>query len=203
MNINKAKIITMNNFKRTYTFSVDVMTICDLDKLVEMYAEYLNYGDGVRPHCISVLEDGDTVAVKCLDGTEIVGILIYTKGIALSGGHHELVKEIEQKKHGKTIYTCDAVMVKKDLRGMDLQGVMSKFSLPLLIEKGAQCTLHELWVYPNGMVPGHKLPHYSDQVEFIGRFNMFYKDFHHFGYFCPVCGKDCICGADIYVTDIP
>lgn len=69
----------------------------------------------------------------------------------------------------------------------------------LLILKEIKYTLHELWVHPNGFVPALGVIKTFGEARYLGQFDNFYKDFYHFGYVCPICGKDCICSAQIYL----
>jgi len=61
----------------------------------------------------------------------------------------------------------------------------------------------EFWVHPDGSIPAKRMSGVFDKNIFLGRFENFYRDFHHFGYICPMCGKKCVCAAEIYLAEIP
>jgi hypothetical protein len=92
----------------------------DLDELVRLHSEYLNYGDGIRPHFEETLADPSVIGLKAVAGGEIAGILIYTQGISLSGGHEDLCSDIRRRTHGELVYTGDAVVVRSEYRGHHL-----------------------------------------------------------------------------------
>ena len=70
------------------------MAEADLDELVRLHELYLNYGEGIRTHFEGVLRDPASVAVKCEAGGRMVGLDIYTCGVALSGGHEALCNRV-------------------------------------------------------------------------------------------------------------
>lgn len=179
------------------------ITLGDLDELVRLHAEYLNYGDGIRPHYDKILRDPDNVALKYVAKGGMAGLLIYTKGIALSGNHRNLVERLMMLSKGKTVYTGDAVLVKKECRGMGIADELCAAMLRELKSRGVQLALHEFWVYPDGRIPALRMCRVYTNSVFLGRFENFYRDFHHYGYICPICGKECVCAAEIYLAEIP
>jgi len=182
---------------------VSYITERDIDELVRLHEEYLNYGEGIRPHFTEALRNSDTAALKYTADGKTVGILIYTKGIALSGNHDDVEARLREMSAGKNVYTGDAVLVRKEYRSMDIADKLCLAMLQELRRRGAELVVHEFWVYPNGKVPALKMCRVYTKSVFLGRFENFYRDFHHFGYFCSICGKECICAADIYLAEIP
>jgi hypothetical protein len=133
----------------------------------------------------------------------MVGLFIYTKGIALSGNHDETAARIKALCKGRKVYTGDAVLVKSGYRKLGVAGKLCTAMIGELRRCGAQLAVHEFWVHPNGHIPAQRMFSVFTKNTFIGRFEKFYRDFHHFGYLCPICGKDCICAAEIYLAEIP
>ena len=179
------------------------ITLDDLDALVSLHDEYLNYGEGIRPHFDAILRDPENIALKYTINGEIVGILIYTKGIELSGSHSDLVAELKNLAAGRNVYTGDAVLVTREVRSL---GVADKLCAAMLREqrrRGVELVVHEFWVYPDGHVPARRMCEAYEKRIFLGRFENFYKDFHHFGYICPICGIDCVCAAELYLAKVP
>ena len=182
---------------------VSAITADDLNAVVKLYEEYLNYGEGVRPHLDKVLRDPDTIALKHTIDGEITGFYIYTKGIALSGGHNDLLEKLAKLSEGKRVYTGDAIVLKREYRRLSIMKTGFDAMLKELRRKGAELLVHELWVHPNGYVPASVMSHVFNKNIFIGRYENFYRDFRHFGFICPICGKDCLCAADIYLCEVP
>jgi GNAT superfamily N-acetyltransferase len=181
---------------------VQPITLNDLTQLVELHCKYLNYGEGIRPHFESALRDEATIALKYVMDGEILGIVIYTKGITFSGGHPELCRRVQQLTGGELTYTGDALLVREEHRG---KGIPQKLYCTLVEELRQQkvCyTVNELWVYPDGRIPARGVIRTLGDALYIGHYDNFYKDFYHYGYVCPICGRDCICSADIYLCKI-
>ena len=175
----------------------------DIGELVRLHEQYLNYGDGIRPHFEEILRDPESVALKYRIGGEMAGLFIYTKGIALSGNHAETAARIAKLCEGKNVYTGDAVLVKKEYRSLGVTRKLCTAMIKELRRRGAQLAVHEFWVHPDGHIPARKMFKAFTKNTFIGHFENFYRDFHHFGYICPICGKECVCAAEIYLAEIP
>ena len=124
-----------------------------LDELVRLHAEYLNYGEGIHAHFEQVLSDPDTVAVKCVHGGKMIGLDIYTRGIALSGGHPELCEKVRDMAGDTVVYTGDALLVTPEFRKHGVDGAMLAACRERLKTLGAGYVLYELWVHPDGRVP--------------------------------------------------
>jgi len=203
-------ILDMDDMNVSYTTAQNIgdmgvprITIDDIDELVRLHEEYLNYGEGIRPHFIRVLHDPDTVALKYAVDGKMAGILIYTKGIALSGSHDDIAARLEEMCRDKVVYTGDAVLVRKEYRGMGIADILCHAMIGELRRRGAKLVVHEFWVYPDGKVPAYRMCRIYTNSVFLGRFENFYRDFHHYGYYCPICKKECICSADIYLAEVP
>jgi GNAT superfamily N-acetyltransferase len=178
------------------------ISLDDLDELVRLHEEYLNYGEGIRPHFEEILRDPECVALKhCIDG-EIAGLIIYTKGIALSGNHEDLVVRLEALTKGKKVYTGDAVLAKKEYRSLGVADNLYAMAIAEFKRIGVELVLHEYWVYPNGSVPARRMFRQLTEIVYSERIADFYSDFHHYGYHCPICGEVCTCAAEICLIKI-
>lgn len=178
------------------------MVEADLDELVRLHELYLNYGEGIRTHFEGVLRDPASVAVKCEVGGRMVGLDIYTCGVALSGGHEALCARVRQAVGDAVVYTGDALLVVPERRGQGVDAAMLAESRRLLRERGAEYVLYELWVHPDGRVPAHRTVERYQHVTDLGLHRDFYVDFDHYGYYCPICGEKCRCAAHLYLCRI-
>ncbi len=180
-------------------YTIREMEAADLPEVVRLHDEYLNYGEGIRAHFEAVLGDPATVAVKCVYDGAMVGLDIYTRGVALSGGHPELCAQVLALTGEATVYTGDALLVVPRHRGRGLDGDMLALSLRLLAQRGAQYVLYELWVHPDGRMPAHRTVERYPHVTDLGLHRDFYVNFDHYGYYCPICGEKCRCAAHLYL----
>ena len=179
--------------------SLKPLTMDDLDDLVRLHAVYLNYGDGIQRHFQEVLSDPSTVAVQCAHGERMIGVDIYTRGVALSGGHPELCRFILDLVGDATVYTGDALLVEPAYRKLGVDEAMLAECRKRLRELGAQYVLYELWVHPDGRTPARRTVQRYAHVLDLGLHRDFYVDFDHYGYLCPICGEHCRCSAHLYL----
>lgn len=171
----------------------------DLAELVRLHALYLNYGEGIHAHFAAVLADPTSVAVKAVCQGRMVGLDIYTRGVALSGGHADLCGQILSVTGEAEVYTGDALLVVPAWRGKGVDRALHRASRRLLAAHGAVYVLYELWVHPDGRVPARRtLAQFERRIDF-GLHRNFYVDFDHYGYFCPLCGAKCRCSARLYL----
>jgi len=193
----------MDSYSDRASGNISRITLEDLEVVIALHEEYLNYGEGVRMHFNSILRDPETIALKYTLYNEIAGILIYTKGVALSAGHDHLVKVLEEKARGKNVYTGDAVLVKRGFRSLGIADKLCNAMLQELKSKGSERMVHEFWVHPDGHVPALRMFSVLKNNFYVGRFMNYYRDFHQYGYFCPICGEHCVCAAEIYIAEMP
>jgi len=181
---------------------IDHITTDDLDELVELHGKYLNYGEGIRPHFEQMLKKDSTIALKYVIDGKIAGLVIYVEGIYFSGGHEDLCGRVRELTKGELTYTGDALLVKKEYRHMGITKALYTRLCAELRQKGVKYTVNELWVHPDGRVPAHNVLDSFGEKQFLGHFGNFYKDFYHYGYVCPICGKDCVCSAMVYLCKV-
>lgn len=172
----------------------------DMDDIVLLHDIYLNYGDGVRPHFEKALADPGCVGYKCtLDG-RMVGLVIYTPGVALSGGHGELYDKILAVTGEALTYTGDALLVDRDYRRQGIDASMMEAARDTMAGMGVKYVVHELWVHPTGKIPARRaIDCYPVNID-LGLYANFYRDFNRYGYICPICGVQCVCSAQLYVS---
>jgi hypothetical protein len=177
------------------------MTPDDIFTLVELHSVYLNYGSGIMPHFVPVLEDTENICLKYVARNgEMGGLIVYVKGISLSGGHPEICRRITEMTGGAPAYTCDAVLLDRKYRGGGASSLLYGRAREELLRKGAEYVLHELWVWPDGTTPARRLPETFGETVDLGLFRNFYRNFDHYGYLCPICKGKCVCSARLCLS---
>lgn len=189
----------------TEEVNVDIsdLTSDDLDDLVKLNEKCMFHGSGVRPHFEGALRNPDNIALKCTVNNKFAGASVYVKGVALVGEHHELTAQIKDLANGRTVYTGDSLTVKPEYRRIGLAHRLSAAMVERLRGRGIELVLHEFWVYPDGSIPAFKVLGMFKRGVFLGCFENFYKEYHHIGYTCSVCGADCVCKAAVYLDEVP
>jgi len=71
-----------------------------------------------------------------------------------------------------------------------------------LKQKNVRYAVYELWVLPDGKVPAEKILKATCDTIYLGQYENFYREFCLEGYLCPICGRDCICSAKIYLGKV-
>ena len=184
------------------TAEISYLQYSDLDDIVALNEEYLYYGPAVRPHFEEVLSYPDNILLKGTVNNKFAGALTCVKGIALLGEHRELISRIERMTEGKTVYTGDSVAVRKEYRHSGLSNQLVAAVKREMWRRGAEWAVHEFWVHPNGSIPALKAFSVFEKSIFLGRYENFYSSFSDIGYFCPICGENCVCSAEIYLIEI-
>jgi GNAT superfamily N-acetyltransferase len=192
----------ISEIPKTETGHIDCITMADLDELVKLHGKYLNYGEGIRPHFESMLKKESTIALKYVIDGEMAGLVVYVEGIYFSGGHEDLYARAREMTGDDLTYTGDALLVKNEYRRMGISKALYARLVEELRRKKVVYTVNELWVYPDGSVPAKGALKAFGESVYLGHFENFYRDFHHYGYVCPICGKDCICSAMVYLCKV-
>ena len=189
----------------------DISTMADLDEIVALHDQYLNFGDGVRPYIEESLDSTGVIALKAIDESgNIAGLIIYTQGIALSGGHPDLCEKIKEITKSALVYTGDAFLVVREMRHLGIADALCKMALKEFKKKASDLgetvyLLHELWVYKNmeKVIPAERVVNDVYGVTHdLGIYEDFYRDFHLKGFICPICGPCCICSAKLLLCGI-
>jgi GNAT superfamily N-acetyltransferase len=189
----------------------EVSTSADLDEIVMLHNQYLNCGDGIRLYIEKSLASEGVIALKALnEAGAIVGILIYTQGIALSNGHGEIREQITGIVKSALVYTGDAILVVHEMRRLGISDKLMEMAREQIIQKARTLrkeevyVLHELWVYANSKdIPANRVVEKVYGVTHdLGIFEGFYVNFHKRGFICPICGERCVCSARLILSRV-
>lgn len=174
----------------------------DFEIMVELYKKYLNDGELIDQHLKEGMESDGYIGFKCVsEGGEVCGLFTAGAGIDFTCGHLDLAEKIRTDYPYTSIYTADMLVVKPEYRQY---GIAAELVLKLrdkLHECGVDFFLAELWRVPDGRLPGKVVLEVGKEIEHTFYPN-FYKDIAKYGLSCPICGKDCICGADICLMEL-
>lgn len=176
----------------------DDVTKKDIDEMIRLYRKYLNDGEPIIDQITDNYYSGSFVGVKCInDNGKIIGVLSGYKGLDFTCGHDELAADIRTRYPEAMIYTTEMLVVRPEYRHQGVAaGLVNQFN-DRISKTDAQYLLVELWREPTGRVPGRViLSELGGEVEHR-YIPMFYKNLADYGLTCPICGVECVCGADI------
>ncbi len=182
--------------------SIMPLTLDDLDTFVEMHAEFINYGDGVRPYYQKELEDEDTVAFKYVIDDKIAGMVLFAKGLQLSGSHDDVKEKILSVIKDGSIYTGEALFVLPEYRHHRIVDLLLSAVRERLRDKKVVYSMRELWIHPDGTIPAAFTKGMLGSYIDIGTYPLYYKDFSKWGFICSLCGTNCRCSAQIMIDCI-
>lgn len=188
----------------------DNLTTNDLDKMIELFEKYLNSGTGVGSYLEKTLEKKDTIACKCENESGLIlGFVMYSVGIALSGSHKNICEKVKFISNGAHTYTGDALTVREEYRKSGIAHELMKIARGKILAKSIQSgsdifVLHELWMHvKSGYVPAeHVVRDIYPETRDVGVYPDFYQDFYKFGFICPICGSDCHCSAKLVLSRV-
>lgn len=179
------------------------LDISDLPIMVELYKKYLNDGPSIEGYLKEGFESDGYIGFKCLDEYDnVCGVFSTRIGIDFTCEHFALVNKIKENHSNKKIYTADMLVVLPEYRHF---GIAYELVLKLknkLIEYEVDLFLVELWREPDGRLPGKVI------LDWLGKeiehtfYPDFYKDIAKYELTCPICGTNCICGADICLIEL-
>jgi len=181
---------------------IEPIIFSDLDEFVRLHDKYLNYGEGVRPHFEKVLKDERTIAIKYMIDGEMAGATVFTVGIAFSGGHPDLCDEMDKLTGGQLTYTADALFVREKYQHLGVSQGLFSLVAEELRDRDVRFVVNELWIHPDGTQPARDIIKAFGEIAYQKEHKNFYMDFYQYGYLCPICGKDCICGAQVNLSKV-
>lgn len=146
-----------------------------------------------------------TAGYGAFDGARIVGLVYYTEGMHLSGGRTDFFKEIRESYGCESVWTANVIAVDDDYRGMKIGKNLSIYGPSKLKELGARHLLFEIWVRPDGYMPGDNVVNGSSDITTYGIIPNFYAEAPGAeDHVCEVCGpgNKCRCSAKIVLAHL-
>ncbi|MDO5114775.1 MAG: GNAT family N-acetyltransferase [Synergistaceae bacterium] len=148
------------------------------------------------------LGNGTEGVVAEADG-HIAGVMYFISGIHLSGGRTDFIEEINKELNGAGIYSCSIVAVDPRYRGLKISKKLHECAFEILREQNIRHILVEIWIRPDGYMPGFNCIHYAPSFTDYGDIPNYYAEAPEAeGHICSVCGEDCHCAAKIAVMHI-
>ncbi|MDR1966247.1 MAG: hypothetical protein LBQ36_06015 [Synergistaceae bacterium] len=182
---------------------VEWMAADDLNELVRLHCAYINYGYGVAPRLKEALENPENICLKYTAPSGVMaGLLIYVEGTVIFGSHGDILEKIREIVGEDRSYSGEAILVTEEYRHWGISGLLYWRAKEELVRRGAKYVIHELWMTPDGRVPAMQvLDMFGERID-MGCYRNFYKGFDLFGYFCPICGRNCICSAHVFLSRV-
>lgn len=175
----------------------------DREQALVLHDKYIDSGRQVVEHYKRLGDDRKFAGVKAVnEAGEMIGSLIFIEGILFSTPHKEIERDILEMYPGKTFYSGDVMVIDKAYRDRHLTRPMFEKGIAMLKEARVDYVAGELWIHPNGSIPGRMIPKYFKNAFHLYDVENFYREYEDWGILCPVCGAHCTCGASIYVLEV-
>lgn len=171
------------------------ITSDDIPQIIDYTQKYLTNGEEIREEIELSVFENNYYGTKATEGEELIGFLTIKRGVQFTVPHPYLEREIRRVTKGGHVYFVDGIWVSEDYRHHGICSSLVTKTGRLVKELGGDYIFIEEWVYPNGHIPVKDAisvwgnPIYEKDVP------LFYKDMKKYGMTCPICGKDCKCGA--------
>lgn len=178
------------------------ITESDMDEVISLYEKYLNSGKYVEDMMRREFESEDYLGFKACNSGQIVGFFFGQKQIEFTYPHPELEEEIRRVAGDHNLYTPDGLLILDGYRGEGIGRELIRRMKEQLIEKCVELALVELWIYPDGKIPAKNPLKGIGEAVYEKTVPMFYKDLPRYGMECPLCGKNCRCGALIQLLKV-
>lgn len=172
----------------------------DYDEIADLAEKYLTHGSAIKEEIHRKDAEGRYFGVKAVEDGEIVGFYTYVDDcIEFTVPHPELEQRIAELAGDEKIITGDAIFISPNHQrrgiGMEVSRRVSEHAR----RRGGKLFITEAWVHPDGSIPSRKAFLCNGEVVFEETIPMFYQGLDQLGLECPICGKNCVCGAQIQV----
>ncbi len=178
------------------------LTASDLPELVEYYERFLNSGDFVKNNITAAYESGGYFGIKAVADGVSIGYFTVMKEFALTYPHPDIESLLTPILKGRRFVTVDSLMVLPEYREEGIAHELCKKVTQQLKERDIEMLAVEIWVFPDGSSPARVIYEQMGRSIFKKEVPMFYEGASKYGIVCPICGKDCKCGACIEVIEL-
>lgn len=177
-------------------------TEADIERYISDYNKYLNEGVLTADKVKKALARDEYFGSIAEENGEIAGYFTFTDGIAFTYPHKRLQEKVKNAAGSRHINTADALLVIPGFRGRGVATGLAERNKRLLTERKQELFLTEIWIYPDGQSPAKMVYDRMGKVVWSETIPLFYNEAQKYGISCPLCGKNCRCGAYIHVIDV-
>ena len=174
----------------------------DISEVTELYARWLNGGQSIRDDIFRAWDAGAYFGTRAVLRGQTAGIFTMREGLEFTYPHPELEAEVLEQAHGRKIYTSDALLVLPEYRDEGIAHRLIHDTIRQLRQREPGVVLTEIWIYANGKCPAREPLETMGRVFWRKRVPGFYRYLDRYGITCPICGKNCVCGAWVEMTEV-
>jgi GNAT superfamily N-acetyltransferase len=170
----------------------------DLETIAIISEQHLTHGKKILEEIRHHRNLKDYFGVKAVEKGEMIGFYTCIENdIVFTLPHPEMKSLIEKMTAGEKTITGDTLYVKPAWRGKGIASELAKRVTAMARERDGKYFLTEAWIHPEGVTPAKKIVVFNGEVIFEKIIPFFYRDLSKYGMECPICGKDCRCGAQV------
>ena len=170
----------------------------DVRTIAELSEANLTHGDTIINRILEDVREGRYYGVKAIENGKMAGFYTYVDdSIEFTTPQSELEKKIAEIADGGKVVTGDSIFIYPEFQHRGLGQELARRVSGLARAHGGKYFITEAWIHPDGSIPSHKALLCNGEVVFEKVIPMFYKDIWKLGMECPICGRNCVCGAEI------
>ncbi|MBO4429655.1 MAG: GNAT family N-acetyltransferase [Clostridia bacterium] len=178
------------------------LTAGDVGEVTRLYSEFLNGGEYISRSIKKAWDNGEYMGYIAEKDGKIAGFFTMREGIVFTYPHPDIEEELAALTKGKKVAYCDALLVLPEYREHGTGDTLAIKSSKLLKERGFDCMMAEIWIYPDGRSPAKPVFEIMGKPIFTKRVDGFYRDLKKYKMSCPVCGENCVCGAWVEIIEL-
>ena len=174
----------------------------DIPRIIALFSEFLSTGQPISDSIRALWKQGLYKGYAAVEDGEMLGFMTVSSGIAFTYPHPELEAELAGIVQGETVAYCDALLVLPGHRNRGVAHELASRCRGMLRRRNVAYLLVEIWIYPDGRIPGKPVYDTIGKLVWQKRIDGFYKDMERYGMSCPICGRNCVCGAWVELLQI-
>ncbi len=173
----------------------------DYDLVLDWYQRYLNSGEYIVKTLSQDMVNPEYIGFIMEDDNECIGIVSAKPNISFTYPKKDLENEIMSYVGDRPIFTLDTIAIDERYRGRQLSYTLGKLLIDSLKDKGIELLLTEYWMIPDGDIPANRFLQKLTKQIYSKKIPMFYTELSNYNMLCPVCGNECVCGAEVLVLE--
>lgn len=178
----------------------------DYTQIVALTDKYVNFEQAYRDYMKSVCDTiGENSTGICAldDKGTMVGVILYERGMHLTGGREDFFQQIKEDIGSDDIWTGSIVVVEDEYRNKKIGAALLVHILSHFEDIGAKHLLLEIWVRPDGFAPSESQLYIARSFTDYGTVDNFYAEAPGLeDHVCDICGHPCKCKAKIAVIHV-